>query len=89
MICVFLTDYCFALTAEELNISVNEFLIRFYEKVSVARGLADKPEGVLVFHSVIKAGFGIVREYEEGVLRVKAEKGKILSSPNMSYTFIY
>ena len=89
MIYVFLTDYCFALTAEELNTSVNEFLVSFYEKVSAAKSLADKPEGVLVFLSVIKAGFGIVREYEEGVLRVKAEKGKILSSPNMSYTFIY
>ena len=55
----------------------------------MAKDLEEKVEGVLLFPSVVKAGFKIGGEYGEGVLRVKSEKGEISSSPNMSYTSIY
>ena len=55
----------------------------------MAKDLEEKAEGVLVFPSVVKAGFGIRGEYGEGVLKVKSEKREIPSSPNRSYASIY
>ncbi len=84
---VFLTDYCFAKTAEEINSSVNESVKSFYEKVSAAEGLAEKAEGILVFPSVIKAGFGIGGEYGEGALRIKGKTVDYYSTAAASIGF--
>lgn len=59
-----------AATAQEINASVNDTLDRFYVKVAGAGELAAKAVGMLVFPSVVKAGFGIGGEYGEGALRI-------------------
>ncbi len=59
-----------AASAVEIDAKVNAALERFYEEVDAAEELAGKAEGMLVFPSVIKAGFGIGGEYGEGALRV-------------------
>jgi len=52
-----------AASAQEIDIKVDAALRRF-------RDFLAKAEGVLVFPSVIKAGFGIGGEYGEGALRI-------------------
>jgi lipid-binding SYLF domain-containing protein len=55
----------------EIDRSVDATLGRFYRNIGGARELADKAVGVLVFPSVVKAGFGIGGEYGEGALRIR------------------
>jgi len=57
-----------AASAAELDASANETLHSFVRQVPGARELANKAAGILVFPSVVKAGFGIGGEYGEGVL---------------------
>lgn len=59
-----------AATAVEIDAEVDAALTRFYEEVPVARELAAKAKGILVFPSVVKAGFMVGGEYGEGALRV-------------------
>jgi len=58
-------------SAYEIDTSVNETLDRFYYRIGGARELAHKAVGILVFPSIIKAGFGFGGEYGEGALRIR------------------
>ncbi len=60
-----------AASAGEIEAGVNATLDRFYRNIGGARELAQKAVGVLVFPSVVKAGFGIGGEYGEGALRIR------------------
>lgn len=60
-----------AASAREIDISVDETLDRFFRRIGGAHELARKAVGILVFPSVVKAGFGIGGEYGEGALRVR------------------
>ena len=66
-----LPDFGFAKSAKEIDAGVDDSIEKFYEKVGEAEDLGKKAEGILVFPSVIKVGFGIGGEYGEGALRVK------------------
>jgi len=57
-----------AATAAEIDAEANETLHSFVRQVPGARELANKAAGILVFPSVIKAGFGFGGEYGEGIL---------------------
>ena len=57
-----------AATAAQLECDSNETLHSFVRQVPGARELASKAAGILVFPSVVKAGFGIGGEYGEGIL---------------------
>jgi len=59
-----------AASGPEIDASVYDTLERFFRQVRGGRELADKAFGVLVFPSVIKAGFGVGGEYGEGALLV-------------------
>ncbi len=59
-----------AKSAAEIDIGVDETLKRFRDEVAGGSKFLAKASGVLVFPSVIKAGFGIGGEYGEGALRV-------------------
>lgn len=59
-----------AASASEINAEVSATLRKFYRNVGSARELASQAAGILVFPTVIKAGFGIGGEYGEGALRV-------------------
>jgi len=54
----------------EINAGVNATLERFYWQVPGSQALVARAAGVLVFPTVIKAGFGIGGEYGEGAMRV-------------------
>ncbi len=59
-----------AASAQEIDIRVDAALKQFRAKVGGGAAFLAKAEGVLVFPSVIKAGFGIGGEYGEGALRI-------------------
>ena len=60
-----------AASAYEIDVGVDETLERFYYSIRGARELAHKAVGILVFPSVVKAGFGFGGEYGEGALRIR------------------
>lgn len=62
-----------AASATEIDIKVDETLERFKTEVPGGERFLAKAEGVLVFPSVIKVGFGIGGEYGEGALRINGE----------------
>jgi lipid-binding SYLF domain-containing protein len=57
-----------AASAAKIDAEANETLHSFVRQVPGARELANKAAGILVFPSVIKAGFGFGGEYGEGIL---------------------
>ena len=59
-----------AASAQEISVGVNATLEKFYLKYRDGYGLAQRAAGILVFPSVVKAGFGIGGEYGEGALLV-------------------
>lgn len=59
-----------AASAKEINDAADLALQSFVRQTPGAKDLALKAAGILVFPSVIKAGFGIGGEYGEGVLIV-------------------
>jgi lipid-binding SYLF domain-containing protein len=57
-----------AASAAVLEAQANDTLHSFVRQVPGARELANKAAGILVFPSVVKAGFAIGGEYGEGIL---------------------
>lgn len=57
-------------SAYDIDLSVDATLDRFFYNIRGARELAHKAVGILVFPSVVKAGFGFGGEYGEGALRI-------------------
>ncbi|AJC15365.1 BPSL1445 family SYLF domain-containing lipoprotein [Pandoraea sputorum] len=55
---------------QEIDASVNGALDKMYASVKGSRELVSKARGVLVFPSVLQAGFVVGGEYGEGALRV-------------------
>lgn len=62
-----------AASKQEIDIKVQDALERFYKEVGGAKKFASIAEGILVFPSVFKAGFGIGGEYGEGALLIKGK----------------
>jgi lipid-binding SYLF domain-containing protein len=60
-----------AASAYDIDAGVDETLDRFFYNIRGAEGLARKAVGILVFPSVVKAGFGFGGEYGEGALRIR------------------
>lgn len=59
-----------ATSATKIERDANDTLHSFVRQIGGARELANKAVGILVFPSVIKAGFGVGGEYGEGLLIV-------------------
>jgi lipid-binding SYLF domain-containing protein len=60
---------------------------RFYSQIGGARELANKSYGILVFPSVVKAGFGIGGEYGEGALMVRGQPTTYYNTVGASFGF--
>ncbi|MCP3669649.1 MAG: hypothetical protein GY814_04320 [Gammaproteobacteria bacterium] len=76
-----------AASAGEIDIKVDDAIKRFYKEVGGARRFVNGSVGMLVFPSVIKAGFGIGGEYGEGALRVQGETQGYYSTAAASIGF--
>ena len=62
--------FSFAASKDEIDAKVQETLKTFYQFSSAGESLANKSAGILVFPSIIKAGFMAGGEYGEGALVV-------------------
>ncbi len=60
-------------SAKSIDFDVDEALANFKKEVRGSQDFLKKAKGVLVFPSVIKAGFGIGAEYGEGALRINGK----------------
>jgi len=64
---------CRAASGPEIDAEVQSTLAEFFAKVGFARALANRSVAVLVFPTVLKAGFGIGGEYGEGALQIRGQ----------------
>ena len=76
-----------AATGPEIDADVNAALTRFESQIRGARELASKAAGVLVFPSVVKAGFGFGGEYGEGLLIIRGRPGGYYNLISGSFGF--
>ncbi|MEE8414986.1 MAG: YSC84-related protein [Desulfobacterales bacterium] len=76
-----------AASAQEIDIKVDAALKQFRAEVGGGAAFLTKAEGVLVFPSVIKAGFGIGGEYGEGALRIGGSTVDYYSTASASIGF--
>lgn len=76
-----------AASAQEIDIRVDAALKRFRDDVGGGAAFLAKAKGVLVFPSVIKAGFGIGGEYGEGALRIGGKTVDYYSTASASIGF--
>jgi lipid-binding SYLF domain-containing protein len=74
-------------TAAEIDSGVYATLDRFYHQIGGARELAHKSVGILVFPSVVKAGFGVGGEYGEGALLVHGRPVAYYNTLSASFGF--
>ena len=77
----------FADSAAVIDTRVNESLQRFYSEVKTGKEIAQKANGILVFPSIIKAGFGIGGEYGEGALKIRGKTVDYYSTAAASIGF--
>jgi len=63
------STFAFAKSAKEIDTSIDVTLEQFEKDIKGGKEFLKSSKGVLVFPSVIKAGFGIGGEYGEGALR--------------------
>lgn len=74
-------------SAAKINANVRATLNRFYRQVPGGRNLARSAAGVLVFPTVIKAGFGIGGEYGEGALLIGGRTADYYTLISASFGF--
>ena len=76
-----------AKSAQEIDISVDVALDEFAQQVKGGKEFLASAKGVLVFPSVLKAGFGIGGEYGEGALRIGGKTVDYYSTAAASFGF--
>ena len=74
-----------AASAAEINKDASAALARRFEKVPEARKLAAEAKGILIFPSIVKAGFLFGGQYGEGVLRKGGKVAGYYNSVAASY----
>lgn len=72
-------------SAYEIDAAVHATLDRFYWEVRSSRELARRAVGILVFPSVVKAGFGFGGEYGEGALLVRGRPAEYYNTVSASF----
>jgi lipid-binding SYLF domain-containing protein len=76
-----------AASAEEINIKADAAIERFRKEVSGGKKFLERADGVLVFPSVIKAGFVFGGEYGEGALRIAGKTVEYYNTAGASFGF--
>jgi len=78
-------DFLHAASSVEIDAKVDATLKEFHWKIKGSKELAKKAKGVLVFPSVIKAGFWIGGEFGEGALRVNGKTSDYYNIAGISF----
>jgi lipid-binding SYLF domain-containing protein len=86
---VILANYAEAKTTNEINVSVNEAINRFYKQVDGAKEFMAQAKAVLVMPNVTKAGFVVGGQYGEGALRVGGKTQAYYNLIAGSYGFTF
>ena len=76
-----------AKSAKEIDVRVDVALEKFEKDIKGGKEFLASAKGVLVFPSVIKAGFGIGGEYGEGALRINGKTADYYSTAAASIGF--
>ena len=76
-----------ATSAKEIDSLADASLEKFYERVASGEKFVAEAEAVLVFPSVVKAGFGIGGEYGEGALRIDGKTVEYYNTAAGSFGF--
>jgi lipid-binding SYLF domain-containing protein len=74
-------------SAADIDARVNATLHQFFAQVQYSRDLANRAEALLVFPTVIKAGFGIGGEYGEGELQIRGRNAGYYNIASASIGF--
>ena len=74
-----------AASAAEINRDATAALAKLYEKVPEARALGAKAKGVLIFPSIVKAGFIFGAQYGDGVMRKQGKNAGYYNTVAASY----
>jgi lipid-binding SYLF domain-containing protein len=74
-------------TATQINADANNALHSFVSQIGGAKELANKAAGVLVFPSIVKAGFGLGGEYGEGVMIIHGQPSGYYNIVSASFGF--
>lgn len=69
-----LSNIIFAASKTEIDAEIDEALEFLYKESSAAKTLANKAKGILVFPSIVKAGWVFGGSYGEGALLVNEKK---------------
>ena len=76
-----------AASAAEIDDAVHDTLDTFFDQVGGARELVAKSAAVLVFHTVVKAGFVVGGEYGEGALVKRGRSIEYYNTISASFGF--
>ncbi len=76
-----------AASSAEINIGVKQTLKRFKTEIPGGAEFLSQAKGVLVFPTIIKAGFGIGGEYGEGALQISGKTVSYYSTAAASIGF--
>jgi lipid-binding SYLF domain-containing protein len=76
-----------AASGPEISANVNATLDQFFRARPYGRDLANRALAVLVFPTIIKAGFGIGGEYGEGELQVRGQHAGYYNIASASFGF--
>ncbi len=76
-----------ASTAYQIDSDVGLALDRFYLSGPWARGFAQRSAGILVFPTIVKAGFGFGGEYGEGSLLTRGRPAEYYNTVSASFGF--
>ena len=87
VLCFGFADEAGATSAKEIDLKADAALERFYKEGGSGKSFVENSEGVLVFPSIVKAGFGIGGEYGEGALRIDGKTVEYYSNAAGSFGF--
>ena len=76
-----------ASTAYDIDMGVGATLDRFYGRSPWSRGFAQRSAGILVFPTIVKAGFGFGGEYGEGSLLTPRHPAEYYNTVSASFGF--
>ncbi len=76
-----------AASGPEIDANVNATLNLFFREVWSSRELANKAFGILIFPTIIKAGFGVGGEYGEGALHIHRRAAGYFNIASASFGF--
>jgi lipid-binding SYLF domain-containing protein len=84
---IFSFESASAKTAKEIDVSVDVALEQFEKQVTGGKEFLASGKGLLVFPTVLKAGFGVGGEYGEGALRAGGKSVDYYSIASASFGF--